>query len=281
VACGIGGDPAQQLKALLASFAHSPSKSAAVGFIHNYELWASASEVLGVARRFDEICRDNRKTVSIKYRNAQGQVALKTLDCTGKHKLGIDMKFLCKLPLPLLGEVRWAEDGNPTYLATVQKLSGNERCLNGLANAHIVGDEHADGVEFERHHQRYELIRAGFHSDSTEAAEWTGRRTRRQTGRIAQEPTRRKVAKVVFAGQGEGCGPDLFYVRKDACDLFVETSNGAQQKYLVSRFGEHNPLATARINEGAWGRERSADHGLGTPKTSACFCRIASQSSLW
>src|SRR5688572_25435921 len=108
VARRICSDPTQQLKALLASLAHTPSQSATVGFIHDYEFRTSTSKVLCVACRFDEIGRDHGKTVTIKYRDAQRQVSLKPLDSAGQHELSIDMKFLGELLLPLFGKVRRA-----------------------------------------------------------------------------------------------------------------------------------------------------------------------------
>ena len=90
--------------------------------------------------------------------------------------------------LPLLGKMRRAEHGQPPDLAAIQQFAGDDRRLDGLADADVVGDQEPHGVELERHHQRHELVGPRLDSDAPEAAEWTGGGTGGQPRRITQEP---------------------------------------------------------------------------------------------
>ncbi len=88
--------------------------------------------------------------------------------------------FSASSSLPLLRQVRRAQHGKPPDLATVEQFAGDDRCLDGLADADVVGDQEAHRVELERHHQRHELIGSRLDGDATEAAERTSGRTGRQ-----------------------------------------------------------------------------------------------------
>ena len=189
----------------------------------------------------------------IEDRHAQRQVALQALDGARQHQLGFDVELLRELALPLLGQVRRAQDGDAADLAAVEQLAGDEARLDGLADADVVGDEHAHRVELQRHHQRYELVGPGLDGDAPEAAEGAGGGTGGEARGVAQQPTGGEVAEVFPAGEAEGCGFDGFDGREDAGDLLVEPADGAEHQEIGSGFGEHDPLAAACVDEGAGG----------------------------
>ena len=213
--------------------------------------------------RLDEICRDDGETVTVKYRNAEraGRAQAAGLCCSAPSSASM-WNFSCKLPLPLLGEVWRAEHSKPTYLATVEKFPGNEGCLDGLANAHIVGDEQAHWVELERHHQRHELIRTRFGSDTTEAAERAGRRTRRQAGRIPQEPARCKVAKIVFArAVGNVADSTASTAGRMPATSSSSPPTGRTRSSSSVDSGSTTHSRPRALNQGTWFGERPSDHG--------------------
>jgi len=43
-------------------------------------------------------------------------------------------------------------------LISRSRTAGHQAGFDGLANAHIIGDQQADGVELERHQQGDELV---------------------------------------------------------------------------------------------------------------------------
>ena len=109
-----------------------------------------------------------------------------------QHELGVDVELVAHLGLPLLGEVRRAEDGEPLDLAPVEQLAGDEQRLDRLADADVVGDQQPDRVQLQRHQQRHELVRARLDGDAAEGAERPG-------ARAEAEPDARR-------GAAGGCG---------------------------------------------------------------------------
>ena len=54
------------------------------------------------------------------------------------------MPNLLEFALPLFGERRAAEYGKAVCVALLQQLGGDQACLDGLADADVVGDQQAD-----------------------------------------------------------------------------------------------------------------------------------------
>jgi len=92
-----------------------------------------------------------------------------------------------ELAHPLVDKVGRAKDGETFDIAAIEQLSCNERGLDGLADADIVGDEQTHRIEFERHEQRNELIGARLDGYLPKPAEWAGTSAQRQQEGVAQE----------------------------------------------------------------------------------------------
>ena len=165
----------------------------------------------------------------------------------------VDVELLRKLALPLFGQVGRAQHRDAADLAAVEQFAGDEARLDGLADADVVGDEHAHRVELERHHQRHELVGAGLDRDAPEAAEGAGGGPGGEACGVAQEPAGGEIAEVFAAGEAEGCGFDRLDGGKDAGDLLVEAADGAEHQHVIGGLGEHDPLAAACVDEGAGG----------------------------
>ena len=263
MAGGVRGDAAQELVTLLAAAADPAGEGAAVRFVDDHELGASEGEVLGAARGLDEVGGHDGERMPVEDRDAQRQVALQALDGARQHQLGFDVELLRQLALPLLGQVRRAQHGDAADLAAVEHLAGDEACLDGLADADVVGDEHAHRVELQRHHQRHELVGPRLDRDSAEAAERSAGGTGGEARGVAQETAGGEVAEVLAAGEAEGCGFDGLDGREDAGDLLVESADGAEHQHVGGGFGEHDPFAAAGVDEGAGGEWGGGVHGSG------------------
>jgi len=57
--------------------------------------------------------------------------------------------------------VRWAEHGQAIGISLGHQLGGHQCGLDGLAHAHVVGDQQPHWVEAKGHQQRHKLVRAG------------------------------------------------------------------------------------------------------------------------
>ena len=114
-----------------------------MGLVHDHELGALEHEVLCAARRLDEVGGDDGEAVSVEHRDAYGEISFEPLDGAAQDQFGLDVELLQQLALPLLGQMRWAQDRHPSDLASVQQLARDDGCLDGLADADVVRDEEA------------------------------------------------------------------------------------------------------------------------------------------
>jgi hypothetical protein len=173
----------------------------------------------------------------------------------------MQMELRPQLELPLLGEVRRAEHGKALSVAAVQHLSGDQRSLDRLADADIVGDQQPHGLELECHQQRNELIRTGVYGDATERAERPRRGADTESQRITQQARAAGVARRLRARWGEGCRRDKFELGKNPRDLVIGGSERPEDQQLgLPRLGEDQPLATACCDERSDGVGHSARH---------------------
>ncbi len=78
------------------------------------------------------------------------------------------MELVLALGLPLLGQVRRAENREPADLAPVKQFPGHEQALDRLADADVVGNQQPDRVHLQGHQERHELIGAWLHGDLAE-----------------------------------------------------------------------------------------------------------------
>jgi hypothetical protein len=117
---------------------------------------------------------------------------------------GADVEARLELAHPLLHEVRRAQHGERLDVAAVEQLAGDERGLDGLADADVVGDEQAHGIELERHQQRDELVGAGLDGDLPEAAERARRRAGATGAGVAQEQSQRRARRAGVRRPREG-----------------------------------------------------------------------------
>ena len=208
-------------------------------------------EVLGALRLLDEVGRNDGKGVTVEDRFAHQQVAFQPLDRARQDQFGLDVELLRQLPLPLFGQGRGTEHGQTADLAAVEQLTSDEAGFDGLADANVVGDQHAHRIELQRHHQRHELVGPGLDGDAPETAKRAGGGAGGEAGRVAQQAARGEVAEVFPARKPERRRLDRLHRRQDPGDLFVETAHRAQHQQFVGRVGQHHPLAAACSDEGA------------------------------
>ena len=101
--------------------------------------------------------------------------------------------------LPLLGELRRAEHGQRARLRRGRAVRGRSAGFDGLADAHVIGDQQAHRIELERHQQRHELVRARLDGDTGKRAERPGAGAEAEAHRIAQQ-----AAGAIVAGHSRG-----------------------------------------------------------------------------
>ena len=169
---------------------------------------------------------------------------------------------------PLLDEVRRAEHGEAVDLAAVEQLAGDERGLDGLADADVVGDEQAHRVELERHEQRHELVGARLDGDLAEAAEGPGAAPQREQERVAQEQ-RRVLAALLRGGRAREAWRRVTGSASSGRWMSVwsssEPETGRTRSVSASLPDEDDPLAPAGADEAA-GAELGVAAWSGAPE---------------
>src|SRR5579863_9782640 len=67
-------------------------------------------------------------------------------------------EFLGELLRPLIAQVRWTQDQHAPDKATVEHLARDHARFDRLANADIVCDQQAYGIELQGENKRQELV---------------------------------------------------------------------------------------------------------------------------
>jgi hypothetical protein len=80
-----------------------------------------------------------------------GLLSLESGDGAGAHDGGLDAELVSEFGLPLLAEIRRAQDGDAIHEPTIEHLASDESTLDGLADPYIVRYEQSDCVQSEGH----------------------------------------------------------------------------------------------------------------------------------
>ena len=202
---------------------------AGVSLVDDDQLRARPDEVVATVIGLDVVERDDREVEDVE----DGAVPADPVEPAGgagEDELGVDVKLVLELGLPLLGEVGRAEDREAPDLAAVQQLAGDEQALDCLADADVVGNEQPDRVQLQGHQERHKLVGPWLDGDLAEGTERAGTGPEAQTDRVAEQPAGLVVAQVSRVGRGEVRGPDLLNFRIDPGDLHVGAARGAGQR---------------------------------------------------
>ena len=103
--------------------------------------------------------------------------------------------------LPLLAQVRRAKHADSLDLAAVEQFPGDQQGFDGLADAHVVGDENAYRVQPKRHEHRYELVNAGPDGYAAERAERRGPFAERQARGLPEQMGAGGIGEIVGGRQ--------------------------------------------------------------------------------
>jgi hypothetical protein len=104
------------------------------------------------------------------------------------------VELLLHLGLPLLGQVRRAEDDQSLAFAAIEQFSRQEQRLNGLSDTDVVCYQEAHGINLQPHQQWNELVGARFDCDATERSEWPGTGSKSEAQGITEQSTGAMIA---------------------------------------------------------------------------------------
>ena len=231
------------------------ARRAGVGLVHDHEIAAGAQKAFTVAFALDPVQAHHRERKGLEDRAAHRQSPLQPRRRTWPHHFSRKMELSGHVLAPLLAQVRRADHRHLADLATVQQLPGDQQCLHGFAQTHLVGDQHPRHLLLEGHQQRHQLVGAGLQGDVAEAAKRPGTGPELEHQGIAQQ-------------QGRTLGTALGRIRwlelgrahiaalqgpVERGDLAVAAAQRAQLQYLGCFFsltlGKGNPLTPSDIHD--------------------------------
>lgn len=191
---------------------------------------------------------DHCEWIDFEHRFVRAQSPFQAGGGSGANHLGVNAEFLREFPLPLLAQVRRADNGEPFDISAVEQFPGNQGRLDGLADTHIVGDEQTDGVELQRHEQGHELVGARFDVEIAEAPEGPGAGAELQTKRVAEQERRVVGPWRVGVREFECSGLRRLGLKRqiDERRIVFGSAKRAELEKIVAGFGQDNPLAAAR-----------------------------------
>lgn len=267
VTVGVAGQVAQELVALLLGGAVAGGLGGAVGLVHDDELGAVEEEVGPMPLGLGVVNADDDVGVVLKDAAVGRGLPLQGADGAGADDDGGEVELFRQFLLPLVAEVRGAEDGDAADFAAGQEFAGDEEGLNGLADADVIGDEEADGVEAEGHEEGDELVGAGADGDAAQGAEGAGAVPEGEAGGVPEEFGGEGVGGVVGGGEGELGGGQFLHAppdqgEVDPADLGLVAGEGAQQSDVGVRGWDQDPLPPPCADDGADG-ERGGYGGGG------------------
>jgi hypothetical protein len=245
-----------------------------VRLVHDHQLGAGAEELLPPPIGLDVIHRDDDEGVDLKEGLVQGADLLQAAGRAGKDELTFQVELQSKLALPLLCQVRRAQDGKALDLAPVEEFPGHQAGLDRLADAHVIRDEEPDRILPQGHEEGDKLVRPGIAGEMPEGTERPGAVPEPEPHGVPEEPPGPVVPKVVGTRGRQGRLLDRFQPQVDPRDLVIGPAEGTQNHEVGHRLGEDHPLPPASPDEGADGEAHAPP-----PKTDGYFLRRGSHSA--
>ena len=195
VTVGVSGEAGNKLVALMPMGTPLSAPRTRVGLIDDDEFGTRPQKLVAAAVRFDEVKGDDDEGMVLEQGFSQRQATLQPGCRARKHQFRVDVELVAKLSLPLLGQLRRAEDREARHFATVEQFSGDERSFDRLADTDVVGNQDADGIELQRHQQWHELVGPWLDCQVSKRAKGAGTRPEAKPERVAKQAARSEIAQ--------------------------------------------------------------------------------------
>ena len=171
---------------------------ASVSLIDDDAFGRLPNEIVAPGLRLDVVERDDGDGVAVEDGFASGEIAFETFGGGGENQGSVEVEFAFHFPLPLLGELRRAENGDAADFAAIEKLAGDEKRFDSFTDTDVISDQEADCLKAKSHQKRHQLVGTRLHCNATKAAEWTDGTAEAQASSIAEELTGEEVAGLAW-----------------------------------------------------------------------------------
>jgi len=286
VALRVIGEFAHQGVALLARAAASSlgRLRCAVRLVHEQQIRAILDEGPPVVLALDQVDTGHKIRIILENTDVRGYVTLQARQGAGANDHRIDTELVLQLLLPLVAQIRRAQDAHATDIAPVEQFAHNQARLDRLANPDVIRDQQAHRLLLQGHHQRHELVQARAEGDVPEAAERSRAVAQQQARRLLQQPDGGQVLDVGEVRQPEGRRLDALERQAvghligqgapHAARLTPAAPDGPEQKEVRILRGQHYPLTFAVAHQSPG----SSAHRRASPNMSVCSASCAARS---
>ena len=191
----------------------------------------------------------------VKQADAMWQLALHAAGTRRCEGHGLQVEATEQFALPLLHQVRGAQDGQAGDFATVHQFTHDETRLYRFTDTHVVGNQQTHGVQAQGHEQGHQLVSAGLYRDVAKRTEGAAACTQFETQGIAHEQRGGVVAWLGGVGPGKSGGLDggELQLGNQGDGVFVGAAQGAQAQqtggFVKRGIGLNDPFAPTGANE--------------------------------
>ena len=118
---GVGGQITNQFVALGSARAGGGGVSdAGVYLVDDHQVWAGTQELVAAAGTLDEVSGHDGDRIALKDRLGADESSLQAAYRAGQHQFGFEAELSTQFALPLLGQRRAAQHGQPAGIADFQ-----------------------------------------------------------------------------------------------------------------------------------------------------------------
>ena len=178
----------EQLVALLLGNMATGGLGAGVNLIHNDEFGAVEKERMPMPVGLRIVHADHEVLVIPKDAVVSGRETALQLSCrAGAHDLGVDVELLGKLLLPLVTQMRWAQNADTPHLTPVEQFAGDQGGFDRLTDPNVVADHEPHRFLPQCHEHGNGLVGTGAHGHTPETAERTRATAETEPRRVPQQ----------------------------------------------------------------------------------------------
>ena len=154
----LGGDVFDQRVPLHLGGCRTLRAGAGMGLVHDDELGALADERRPAGIGLDVVDRENLERIVLVNRRVSLDLAVEAgLGVRADHDR-LDADLVTDFLLPLVAQMREADDGEAGDFPAVEKLAHDKEGFNGFADSHVVGDKQPHAFLAQGHDEGNHLV---------------------------------------------------------------------------------------------------------------------------
>ena len=247
----LAGDAANEVVALLLAGRGAGWAGTGVRLIDDDKLRTLLDEDIAPNVRLDEVDADDLVRVVVVDAGVTMNLAIESGLGVGPDDHGLDIKLGADFGLPLLAQVRQANDREALDLAALYQLTHDQQRFDRLTNAHVVGDQQPGRLLTQGHDQWNHLVRTRPKRQLGQTPKRTSAVAEREACRVVNDTGGRKVSKVFGGGRREVCVGRLVTTERqvEPGDFVVRSTERPKHQQLVVVGWQNYPVAPTQRHQ--------------------------------